>query len=456
MKRILLLLLFGLFWFARPTLAFTDNFNATISQESMTQVVNPGHSYNLEISAQTSSATLPAYPVALVLGGSSSYSEGNSWVNFDKESYILTNQTPTTVSWVLTIPADTKVGEYELLVGIADTKYIDGMSINPPTVLAIPLIVDVTAAPISSPTPTPTPTATVTPTVATSAVPTSTETTPPPAAKFRPVELFSFETVPPTDLSSKIVLESFATSFDVWSQILVISMTIKNNGNLSATPEAFVNIENSGGKLLANVPFDINTLLGPGEEQSYTSSYSSPQFELGGYNASLNLGYRNIKVILQPALVATNSYWFVSNTPIRIFAGGLITIIVVLLLRFPKRKKYLRKVLVILALTVTVLLLLRGYLQCQAPSSKTLGTFANIDITGDIERIIGIKTIVNESGQKLIVFTNLNPVGAKLWSLQNGVRVPLASLVQHTEAVTEFALTTTQEQYPILMMTNGY
>ena len=450
--------------FSSPAKAFTNNFNATITEEVLTHIVTPGHSYNLSIRALTSDPSQTVYPVALKLVNSTTYSLANTWVTFSHNSYTLTNTNDQALDFTLTIPSDAETGEYTTAVGISDTPFADGISSNPATVLAIPLVIQVSGG--ITPTPTPTPTATITPAATTTptTAPTATSTpttasTPTPTSWLNvptPIELPTFDNEKPLDLFSKITLINFAPRYRFLSPSQTFTMTLQNNGNISAFPKAIINLKNHAARTLAVVPFDIKEPLKPNEEKTYAVSYRPNQFLIGQFQAELYLGYQNSKVDLQPFLVTIVPFFLLSQVPLLILIFTLVSLVLIWLFKTPHRFVLQRYAYTLIILPLTAALIIQGYQSSQSPSLKSLGTTTNLDVSTEIQKTIGLKTIINLDLSRDVIFTNQNPIGAELWSLQNNTRIPLKSLVTHTEAVSVYTLTGNSTQYPQLMITKGY
>ena len=138
-----LFIIFLLIIFPHPSLSFTNNFNVTSDDQLITLTGHPGNSYDLYISLESNDPSLTVYPVGLSLPSESSYSATGSWITFSQSSLNLVNSNTTPLNFTVSIPSNTAVGEYYKSVAVADIPFVDGESSNPPTLLAVPLTIQV-------------------------------------------------------------------------------------------------------------------------------------------------------------------------------------------------------------------------------------------------------------------------------------------------------------------------
>jgi len=155
------------------------------------------------------------------------------------------------------------------------------------------------------------------------------------------------------------------------------------------------------------------------------------------------LGYFRAEV---PTLAA--SRWF--------FHAGLyplvIILIIVLVIIFAKNSPAKK----ILLLALFISLLYCYHLSHRPENFKYLGDTTNLNVTATVKEQIDIRSIINGDLSKTIMFTSTNTSGSRLYSLQNETRTNLDEVLQYTYGRYLTNLSFPQDNFPLMMITQGY
>lgn len=447
---IFFLLLLSVFVSAKSAYAFTDNFDVSINPDSITQEVKPGKSYSLSVELDTNNTTLTVYPVAFDLPSDGDYSTSDSWITFGSSSLTLNNATSTTLNFTLTIPQDTYNGEYTKAVGVSDIPYSDGESDNPPIVMGIPITVQVSGGqdrPSSSSSTSTSATSTPAPT-----------SLPTPTSKPKEVTKIQEKQPPKADLYSEVKVTGFHSFFNPLNQTQNFTLKLKNEGNISSTPQGYINFINSQNQVISTLPINESELpIKPNSEVEYPFTFKSEEFLIGRFKAEVWLGYTNSQKQVEPQLKESIYFYYISPQPLTIAALTFLISIFLLKVRLPHLhfKTHYRYFGIFAVVALSSGLLLFYYKKTEQQNEKSLGVETQLAVTATVKQILGMKAVMlNDS--KVIYFTGTNKKGMKLFSLQKNSRQTLAELSEPTAALTSYTLSGTQVRFPILCFTRGY
>lgn len=463
-KCLLFLFLFFSFLLPKNVSAFTDNFNVAIEEESIVRNVNPGHSYSLSLTLHTSTNSLTVYPVSLDISGSASFSAISTWVSFPSSSLNLHSHEDNQLHFTVTIPNNTPTGEYTKVIGVSDQPFENSESDNPPTILGIPLVLQVTNEAIT-PTPTQAPStnneSSNTSTSQSSSQTGNTQTSV--TVTKAPTKPSKTPTKPPiklSDIYSDIQLISFTTKYDFLKQRQIVTVKIRNNGNATAFLSGGVTIKNSKDKILHLLKiFANNEPIRPKETKTYTSYFSVKDFLLGTFSANLYLGYHNSKTSFEPQLIRQTTFFHLSRQPLFITVASTFLLTFIASQKPQKKHRRLKYLAMMLITFVGSITLLIGFLNGERADKKWLGTQSDLSVTANIKEIISIKTsssMIHGLPQYTIHFTNQNPLGATLYSLRGNSRIQLGQITTHTAPTTSITISGASARFPLLMMTKDF
>lgn len=441
-----LLLTFYLLLNPYPSYAFTNGFNVTSDDELITLVGESGNSYPLTVNLETSDPVLTTYPVGLSLPSISSYSATNSWITFNQSSFNLVNTSTTALNFTVTIPADTETGEYYKAVAVADIPYTDGENSNAPTLLAIPITIQVskTATPSAS-----------TNSSSSSSTTTSTSTTS--TTSTTPVtkttkKYFSKPTKPtitkPADIFSKLAIKKLTTSYSYPNQLTQIKLLLKNEGNISTFPIGSIQVLNQKQNAVKIYPLNTNkTQLKPSQEHLYTYSLNSPKYLVGFFRVTVNLGDQSSQKENLPVKIDRKVFFHLGTYSLFLLLAILVSIITL------KNKPKSKKTIILFALLG---LAYCYYLSHRPANYKYLGEQVDLSVTSVVKEQVGIRSIINNDLSKTILFTSTNSLGSHLYSLQNETRNSLDQVSQYTYGSFTTNLSYPHSDLPLMMITSGY
>lgn len=439
------LFIFSLLLLPYSVNAFTNDFNVTIDEELITIAGNPGNSYTTTINIETMSPTQTVHLFGLSLPAVDSYS-ASSWITPAQTTANITNQTPTTLTFTLTIPSSATAGEYYQALAVSDKPFSDIETADPTTLVAVPVIVQVSSDATESTTTTTSSSTTGTSTTSTSATTqtttTRTVTTKPKAKKLSPTKTTPPITTP--TLFSKLQIVTFKPSLSLWNFQTIFELKLKNEGNIYSSPTGSIQVLNLKNNVLQNIPLNVDQKnLLPQKQSSYKHIYKGKFYTIGLFKANLNLITRDTQT-QNPTSTTKQIYFFhISLLP-------LLLILVTILLSLSKTKN--KK----LCFTICLLLLALLALISQQSSPKFLSDTQNLNITAEVKTQIGLKSIINNDLSKTILFTSTNPLGSSLFSLQNGARTSLDNISQYSYGSFTTNLSYPQDSLPLMMITTGY
>ncbi len=436
---------------ARYISAFTDDFNATIEEESLTQTANPGKTYYLSIQLEGTSPSQTVYPVAFSISSTDTYSTSDTWIVFPSSSIIITNTGLTSLPFSFTVPSDTPAGEYTKAIGISDILYVDGQSSNPPVTIAIPITVQVTKEALE-----PTSRAAATTTQSPSSE-NGISSTPATTRKVTfPTQKAPFKEV--TDLFSKIELISLSSDYSHWHQTRTFMTRLENTGNISAFPVGSINISTLSNKPISTISLNQEgAAIKPLGRETLSSKYHSPNHLLGIFKAQLLLGESNSFTDKNTVPVQSIYYYLhIGSQPLLVII--IATVFLLSVTRSSKKKSKHRKPLTITLLALLVSVGILGYdlYLSENLSQNPLGVEESISATAQVKEVIGLRSKILPGQEKAIYFSSTNPLGSTLWSLKKNTRTNIADIAQYTEPFFEVILNPTLEEYPILMLPNGF
>ncbi len=449
MKKLIYITLFTFFSCAitHPVSAFTNNFNVTIDEELITIAGKPGNTYTTTINIETMNATQTVHLFGLSLPTPASYS-ASSWITPAQTTVNITNLTPTTLTFTLTIPSSATAGEYYQALAVSDKPFSDTEDSDPTTLVAVPVIVQVSVDATESTTTT---TSSSTSTTSTSTTSTSataqttttkTITTKPKANKTAPTK-----TTPPTTtptLFSKLNIITFTPSLSLWNFQTIFELKLKNEGNIYSSPTGSIQVLNLKNNVLQNIPLNIEQKnLLPQKQTTYSENYKGKLYTIGLYKSKLNLISTDTQTKNQNPLTEQIYFFHISLIPMLI-----IIVIIFLALSKIKNKKYY----IIICFTLLTILALIS----QQSSPKFLSETQNLNIAAEVKTQIGLKAIINGDLTKTVLFTSTNPLGSTLFSLQNGARTSLDQVTQYSYGSFTTDLSYPQDSLPLMMITTGY
>lgn len=436
---------FSLLLFPYPVSAFTNNFNVTIDEELITIAGNPGSTYTTTINVETMSASQTIHLFGLSLPTPASYS-ASSWITPAISTTTITNQAPTTLTFTINIPSTTTAGEYYQAIAVADVPFSDIENADPTTLVAVPVIFQVSSTATESETTTTSSSSTSTSTTSTtSQTPTATTTKKITTTKTKKTIPAKATTPKIKDaIYSKLNLLNFSSSYNILKLQTIFDLKLKNDGNIYSIPSGSIQVLNLKNSPLKNIPLSSQQKnLLPQKEAAYRLNYKGQLFTVGIFKAKLNLtGTDSQKSDHQP--ITKQIYFFhISLLP-------LIVLFLAIIIFFSKSKN--KKLLLLICILVLAYLALIS----QKSLPKYLSDTQSLNITAQVKTQIGLKSIINNDLSKTILFTNTNPLGSTLFSLQNGTRTSLDQVSQYSYGSYTTDLLYPQDSLPIMMITTGY
>ena len=438
---------FSLLLFPYPVSAFTDNFNVTIDEELITIAGKPGNTYTTTINIETMNTTQTVHLFGISLPAADSYS-ASSWITPAQTTANITNQTPTTLTFTLTIPSSATAGEYYQALAVSDKPFSDTEDSDPTTLVAVPVIIQVSSDATESTTTT-TSSSTSTTSTSTTSTSATAQTTTTKTITTKPITKnpSPTKTAPPITtptLFSKLNIVTFTPSLSLWNLQTIFELILKNEGNIYSSPTGSIQVLNLKNNVLQNIPLNVDQKnLLPQKQNTYKHIYKGKFYTIGLFKAKLNLISTDTQN-QNPISTTKQVYFFhISLLP-------LLLILVTILFALSKTKN--KKTYITICFLILTLLAFIS----QQSSPKFLSDTQNLNITAEVKTQIGLKSIINNDLSKTILFTSTNPLGSSLFSLQNGTRTSLDDISQYSYGSFTTNLSYPQDSHPLMMITTGY
>jgi len=391
-----------------------DGFSLNIEPVSYTALTIPGQVNNKITNLITANSQVTVYPMIFDWDKEKDeFHYTHSWINFLNKKVVFGNgHDYFPINWTVTAPNDAESGEYYKIAAFASQPFITEESDNPPIIIGAPVILQVAAG-------------------------------------------------ASTQLYSKITLESFHSFFNPFIASQDFRFKLRNEGNISAIPIGYITIKNYKEQFIETLEFnEQNISIFPNTTYDFEVKFRSSEPLIGQLKAEVWLGYKNSVEEVNPQMVSSVNFLYVSPD---LLLAILISLFFVILINwfFSKipvkiiklRYRHLGHLLIfITVLSSTVFYMYKDIKR----SEKTLGEKKELQVTAQVRESIGLK-VIRRNGQMVIRYTGNQPKpGWKLYSLRGSKGKLLMSNSDNHSLNKEIVLSKTDSRFPILLLTDSF
>lgn len=391
-----------------------DGFSLNIEPVTDTVLTIPGQVNNKITNLITANSQVTIYPISFDWDKEKDeFHYAHSWINFLKKKVVFGNgHDYYPINWTVTAPSDTKSGEYYKIAAFASQAFITEESDNPPIIIGAPVILQVVAG-VS------------------------------------------------TELYSKITLESFHSFFNPLIASQNFRFKLRNKGNISTIPTGYITIKNYKEQLIETLEFnEQNISIFPNATYDFEVKFRSSEPLIGQFKAEVWLGYKNSVEEVNPQMVSSVNFLYVSSD---LLLAILISLLLLILVNwfFSKipvkiiklRYRHLGHLLIFMTVLSSVVFFVYRDIK---RSEKTLGEKKELQVTARVRESIGLK-VIRRNGQMVIKYTGNQPKpGWKLYSLRGSKGKLLTGSSDNRSRNKEIVLSKTDSRFPILLLTGSF